>query len=130
MAVISMYLRLSTAHVPEHLINQKGGLDAIDGVIAWAYEYGSWLWVPDNVDEHLDASGYAPAPDATQTRATHRDEPEVRPRSIPEIEALWRHARAHACDYIRLDADEEVDPDLPVYEWPGGERDQQNQTAD
>jgi hypothetical protein len=117
MATISNFMRLSTAHIPEHVINQPGGLDAIDGVIAFAYPEGAWLLVPDDVDDFLEAEGYDAA-----TSASARDhgtpEPGAQPRTIPELEWLWRYAREHDCDAIRLDADEEKDPKLPTYEWP------------
>jgi hypothetical protein len=112
----SKYLRLSTAHVPERLLNNPGGLDAIDGVIAYQYPEGAWLLVPDDVDEHLAESGYTPAADAKQIRKT-TDDPADWPRSLDEIEALWRYARSLGCDLIRLDADEDVDPALRVYNW-------------
>jgi hypothetical protein len=121
MPEISKYLRLSTTHIPEPLINGPGGLDAIDGVIAYQYPEGAWLWVPDDVDEHLESSGYTPADDAKQLRETHNDEADEWPRSLEEIETLWRYARSLGCDFIRLDADEEIDPELPVYDWESAE---------
>jgi hypothetical protein len=115
MPEISRYLRLSTAHIPERLINGRGGLDAITGVIAYQYPEGAWLWVPADVDEHLEESGYTPATAAQQT-GTNPDNPgETRP--LAAIEKLWRYARKLGCDFIRLDADEEVDPKLPIYDW-------------
>ncbi len=111
------YLRLSTAHIPERLINGSGGLNAIDGVTAHQYPEGAWLSVPGDVDEHLAASGYTPAEDAKQIRKAHADEPDLWPRSLDEIETLWRYARALGCDFIRLDADEQRDPNLQTYPW-------------
>jgi hypothetical protein len=117
MAEISRCLRISTAHIPERLINESGGLDAIEGVIAYHYPEGAWLWVPDDIDEHLEASGYTPAEDAKQIRKAHADEPDLWPRSLDEIETLWRYARALDCAFIRLDADEQRDPNLQTYPW-------------
>jgi hypothetical protein len=111
------YLRLSTAHIPERLINGSGGLNAIDGVTAHQYPEGGWLSVPDDVDSHLAAYGYAPAEDAKQIRKAHEGERDLWPRSLDEIETLWRYARALGCDFIRLDADEEHDPNLKRYPW-------------
>jgi hypothetical protein len=121
MPEISKYLRLSTAHIPERLINSRGGLDAVDGVIAYQYPEGAWLLVPDDVDEYLEEAGYTPAADAQQIRKTHADDPSAWPRSLEEIETLWRYARSLGCDFIRLDADEEQDPALPVYNWESAE---------
>jgi len=117
MPEISKYLRLSTAHIPERLINGRGGLDAIDGAIAYPYPEGAWLWVPDDVDEHLEAHDLTPAADAKQIRKTYAGEPEKWRCSLEEIETLWRYARSLDCDYIRLDADEPIDPNIPVYDW-------------
>lgn len=83
-------LELSTAHLPEQILNQPGGLNASDGVVGYEDEYGAWLWVPDSTWRH---------------------------QGPPELERLWRYAREHSCDYIRLDADADIDPQLPVYEW-------------
>lgn len=119
MPQLSRFMRLSTAHVPAHLINQPGGLNAIEGVIADDTDYGTWLWVPDSVDEHLSEYDYAAAPRSRWHRIARWARTRRRPgaRTIPEIEALWRHARRNGCDYIRLDADEPTDPALPLYEW-------------
>ena len=125
----STYLRLSTMHIPEALINGPGGLDAIGGVIAYKYPEGAWMWVPDDVDEHLQSSGYTPAADAKQIRKTRADEPEQWPRSLEEIETLWRYARSLGCDFIRLDADEEIDPELPVYDWESADGDGADQQS-
>lgn len=108
------HAHLDSAH-PERVINQPGGLNAIDGVNADANPYGTWLIVPDDVDEALEESGYTPLADAEQPRR-ERDGAGEEPKVLPEIEQLWRYARAHDCDVIRLDADEGIDPNLPVYD--------------
>jgi hypothetical protein len=115
--ILGTFLRLSTAHIPERLINGAGGLDAIDGVIAHQYPEGAWLSVPRDVDSHLAACGYTPSEDAKRVRKAYDDEPGMWPRSLDEIETLWRYARTLGCDFIRLDADEEIDPDLRSYPW-------------
>lgn len=111
------YLRLSTAHIPEPLINGPGGLDAIDGVSAHQYPEGAWLAVPEEIDSHLASCGYTPAEHTMQIRKAHADEPDLWPRPLDEIETLWRYARGLGCDFIRLDADEQRDPNLPTYPW-------------
>jgi hypothetical protein len=96
MSNVRQFLEISTSHVPDSAINQPGGLNAIEGVIAYAYEHGSWLWVPDNVDEHL------------------RDYDDF---DSVEIEAIWRHARELDCDWVRLDADGDQEAELAVFQW-------------
>ncbi len=120
MPQISKYLRLSTVHIPERLINRPGGLDAIEGVIAYQYPEGAWLWVPDDIDEHLESSGYMLATDATQIRKT-TEHPGAWSGSLDEIAKLWRYARSLGCDFIRLDADEQIDAELPVHDWESAE---------
>jgi sugar phosphate isomerase/epimerase len=98
------------------VINRPGGLSAIDAVIAYDDPYGAWLWVPDDVDARLEEYDYTPAgtdcsDDAAGSRASTDAE------AISDIERLWRYARRLGCDYIRLDADADVDPQLPKYEW-------------
>lgn len=100
MTEIHRYLGLSTSHLPEHVINHPGGLNAIDGVIAYDYDYGTWLIVPEEIDVAVEEA----------------HDP------IAEIEQLWRYASEHDCDLIRLDRDEPEDPDLPTYEWPSHHR--------
>jgi hypothetical protein len=55
---IRKFLDLSTAHVSDEVINQPGGLNAIEGVIAYQDEYGAWLWIPDDVDQRLEEYDY------------------------------------------------------------------------
>lgn len=91
---VRRYLDVSTEHVPSSLLNQAGGLNAIPGVHAYAYDYGTWLIVP--------------SPDGPE-------------KPIPaEILKLWEYARLQDCDVIRLDADGETIDGLPVYEWAPG----------
>lgn len=90
------YLDLSTAHLPQALVNQDGGLNAIPGVVSYPYEHGEWLWVPVDVDEWLaDWATTGPIPG--------------------EIASLWRYARGLGCDFVRLDADGATNDALPTY---------------
>jgi hypothetical protein len=88
------YLDLSTVHVPYDALNRDGGLNSVDGVIAYPYEYGAWLWVPPGVDERLSA---------------HPDTPGY-------LIAIWRHARSLGCAFVRLDADGATSPRLARFE--------------
>ena len=88
---VHQYLDASTAHLPADLLQ---GLGAIDGVIAREFQYGWWLWVPDDVPGQL--ADYESIPTAIVT--------------------LWRFARARECNWVVLDADAPEVDELPTYE--------------
>lgn len=91
-ARVRRLLDLNTGHLPE-------GMDptTIEGVVAETYgEYGWWLWVPDDIDQHI---GFEEGP-------------------IPEeIVTIWRFARERGCDYVLLDRDAYANSLLPHWEW-------------
>lgn len=113
---IRTFLDVSTAHVSDEVINQPGGLNAIEGVIAYQDEYGAWLWVPDDVDQRLEEYDYTSTATGQPGMDAESDH-DGAGRTIRDVEALWRYARQLGCDYIRLDANADVDPRLPTYEW-------------
>jgi len=88
---IHQYLDASTAHLPPDLLE---GIDTVENLIVRKFQYGWWLWVPDDVAEQL--ADYEGIPDA--------------------IVALWRFARAHECDWVLLDADGPEVDGLPTYD--------------
>lgn len=91
-------LDLSTAHLPENLARS---LDSVAGLIANERGFGWLLWVPDNIDEH-----------AAEYEAEDPEHP------IPEVVVtIWRYAAKHGCQYVLLDRDADLNPDLPAYEW-------------
>jgi hypothetical protein len=92
--VVYRYLDLSTVHVPQDALNGPGGLNRYDGVIAYAYEYGAWLWVPDDAEERVEDYEDVPA----------------------FVAAIWRRAQALGCAFVRLDADGPTSPALETFE--------------
>jgi hypothetical protein len=113
-ANVYAYLDLSTGHLPQAVF---GGLKGIRGVIANEYQYGTWLYVHQNIDEWLHDHAYLNAEDAKQLRDTADDEPDTLPEAQPELEAILRRARQLGCGWVRLDQDGASDPTLPTWEW-------------
>lgn len=95
MANVRTFLDLSTRHLPERVMNAP--LNSIEGVVAFQDEYGEWLWVPQEVVAHAQAylgHGFPPF-----------------------VLAIQSYARSLGCDYIRLDRDGPIDPQLPTWDW-------------
>jgi hypothetical protein len=113
-ANVYSYLDLSTGHLPHPVFE---GLKGIRGVIADEYGYGTWLYVPQDIDEWLHEHDYVSSQDAKQLRDTADDDPDSWPESQPELEAILRHARQLGCGWVRLDQDGASDPALPTREW-------------
>lgn len=95
-ARVRRFLDLSTAHLPEQVMN--GPLNSFAHVVAYEFEFGALLWVPpikpDNDIEDLAAQG------------------------VPEeIVHIWRYARSLDCDYVLFDRDADTNDDLPTWEW-------------
>jgi hypothetical protein len=93
MPAVRKFLDLSTAHLPQEVMNYP--LSDCEGVIAYPYEYGAWMYVPVDVMEQLA---------------------EV-PETPPEVQAVWRYARVQGCDYVRFDSDAPRDFNLPIWDW-------------
>jgi hypothetical protein len=96
MHIIHM-LDLSTAHLPEQILNNLNGYD---GVIATEREYGALLHVPSDPAETEQDYGTIPT----------------------EVLAVQLYARRHGCDYVLFDADAEIDDNLPSWDWQTGKR--------
>lgn len=90
---VRRFLDISTAHVTSIVMER---IRRVPGVIADTTPFGAWLWVPGDIDERL------------------REEPHEIPRCVIDI---WRLARSLGCDYVHLDRDAEVIPQLPAYDW-------------
>lgn len=87
-------LDLSTAHLPAELCS-NGLLNDVPGVLViMDGRYGYLVYVPVTNDLWDD-----------------------RERCPEPVARILRYARDHDCDYIYLDADGEVVPDLPCWEW-------------
>lgn len=96
-----LVLDLSTAHLPEAVINSLTG---VDGVIAYEHgEYGYLLWVPEDPQGHANDYENETNPDA-------EDFPS-------EILAVQIYARSFGCDYVLFDRDADIDDALPTWEW-------------
>jgi hypothetical protein len=89
-------LDLSSAHLPRPVFHDLNGYD---GVIAYRLSNGWQLWVPDDPAEH--ASNYG---DPTE----HDGVP-------PEVLLIQEYARAADCDYVLIDGDGPINPDLTSY---------------
>jgi len=113
-------LDLSTAHLTETVAQD---LNSYPGVIADDRTYGWFLWVPENVDEHVAEYESAlepmtPPDDPNYDDVHHSEVQERELNAIPaEVVAIWRYAQKHECQYVLLDRDADVNPDLPNYEW-------------
>ena len=112
---IGQYLVISTAHLPARWFHSLANLPTA----SFAYDDGIMLWVPDDIDDDLVGS------------------PEYAPANDVDIIRLRRFARAHNCNFVRLDADGPIVADLPTFEWPdggytteGGDRDERLRTTD
>lgn len=93
---VCKFLDLSANHLPNHVFED---LNSYTGVVAHKLEYGWFLYVPENVDEHaMNCS----------------DESEPIP---PEVLAIQRFARSLDCDYVMLDRDALTIAELPTWEW-------------
>lgn len=94
MSVIRKFLDLSTAHLPQSVME---GLSGFENVVAYTHgEYGAFLWVPDDPQESND----------------FMDEP------IPaEVLAVQLYARSLGCDYVMFDRDADTDEALPTWDW-------------
>lgn len=90
---IRRMLVLSTAHLPEHLINGP----APDGVVRHDFEYGCLLWVPDSPRAESAENEDAPIPE--------------------EILHVQLYARKHGCDYVMFDQDGDTVGELRTWEW-------------
>lgn len=94
MPVIRKFLDLSTAHLPQHIMN--GPLNSFENVVAYDTQYGALLWVPDDPQESNDGM----------------DE------SVPaEVLAVQLYARSLGCDYVLFDRDADTDDALPTWDW-------------
>lgn len=93
---VRRFLDLGTSHLPQGLCEY---LNSYDGVIAWRHgtetdQYGWWLWVPEDPQEH--ASDY----------------------EIPsEVLTVQLYARSHGCDWVMFDRDSDAIDELPRWEW-------------
>lgn len=94
-ARIFQALDLCTSHLPRQTLH---ALNSYGGVIARPFDYGAWMWVPDDVDAHLA-----------------EQEPDDTPPD--EVVAIYRYARARGCDWVLFDRDARPTPDLPTWEW-------------
>lgn len=92
MSTIRKFLDLSTCNLPQHIMNE---LNSFEGVTAYEDDYGAWMWVPTDIDQHLADYYHVPT----------------------EIEKIWHYARARGCDYVRFDRDGEVNTELDFWEW-------------
>jgi hypothetical protein len=93
-AMVRLFLDLSTAHLPEHLGDE--GLSGEEGVTAYAVAGVGWLaWVPDDPDAY--AADYPDFP--------------------AEVLVVQRYAREHGCDYILFDRDADSVAGLPRWDW-------------
>lgn len=81
------YLDVSTAHIPEHLLNGECELKLAN------YPQGAFFYVPDP-DPACESE---PIP--------------------PEIEAVFKYAAEHNCIIVRFDADGMLFPEFPEYDW-------------
>lgn len=106
MATTHTYLDISTAHVTKEEMEAIEKIAAVPLALRHAIEpleipvsadtrYGAWLYVPD-ADPEEDA---------------------VRREAYPNIQALIDLARQNDCIYINLDADGEIEPELPRFQW-------------
>jgi hypothetical protein len=95
---VRRFLELSTAHLPKAVM---ADLNGYDGVVAHAYPHGAWLWVPEDPAEH--AAGYGDP-------AEHDGVP-------AQVLVIQVYARAAGCDWVRLDADGDRNPELPHWNW-------------
>lgn len=97
---IRTFLDLSSGHLPPpapacpRLPPTRRGCPPQPGVIARSFPEGWWLWIPPDVDAHLD--GHDP------------DE---------AIVAIWRLARSLDCDWALIDADGPLSPNLTLWAW-------------
>ncbi|CAB4892370.1 unannotated protein [freshwater metagenome] len=94
---VCRYLDTTTGHLPE---GEATALreSTIEHIVADAYEYGWWVWVP-------------PA------RVVDGDEREELRAEAPCLLNLIDYARAQGCDYLRLDADGAAIDGLPTFQW-------------
>jgi hypothetical protein len=91
---IRLLLDLSTTHLPPEIL---ADLNGCDGVNAGRLDCGWLLWVPTDPVEHAsDYDAYDGVP--------------------ASVLAIQRYARDHGCDFILLDCDAPVSPDLRTYQ--------------
>lgn len=95
MPTIRHILDLSTSHLPQRFFEEGCDLTGRHQI-----DYGMLLWVPDDPTDINNLGADEESDDAA-----------------PEIVRLRVYAREHGCDYILLDRDGEVDPNLPTWEW-------------
>jgi hypothetical protein len=87
-------LDLSTAHLPEE-IAAGDHLCRVPGVlVVMRHQYGCLIYVPDSDDNWTDLD-LCPLP----------------------VARILLYARDHGCQYIYLDGDGDIVPELPVWEW-------------
>lgn len=96
---IRQYLDVCTSHVTEDDMQKLSG---DGGVIHSPHEHGAWVWVPE--EDHEEMSEYI---------SEH-----VKPLGFSDAFInLLRHARKQGCDWINLDADADIEPELPTFDW-------------
>jgi len=91
MTEIRKFMCLSTCHIPD----PEGASQTIEderGVTP--YDYGWWVWVPDDVMAEHEACPY-----------------------IDGLLQCLLLARSFGCDYLQLDNDGPIEPNLPVFDW-------------
>lgn len=93
------YLDVGTEHLPRPELDGLAGNDLIPGHdwIITNHAYGWWVWVPPDLN---DEDNYYPSALA----------------DYPGLAAIIRHAHAHGCSWVNLDADGCTISDLPVYD--------------
>lgn len=123
MPTIFKMLDLSTKHLPEDVHDE---LNAHDGVIADERDYGWLLWVPEDIDKHIEeftpeSEPMTPPDDPSYGDVHHA---EVQDRQLaenetipPSVVAIWRFAEKHDCEYVLIDRDGAEYPALTRYDW-------------
>lgn len=88
-------LVLTTAHITEKTADflQNVGSADITGFVSHPFVYGFVVhWWPEQAEE-------------------------LNPVLPKDLQACIRFAQKHGCDYLMLDSDGEVMPELPEYDW-------------
>lgn len=94
--LVRRLLDLSTAHLPQKTCNY---LSEFEGVIAYpkrteTADFGWWLWVPEDPQEHASTYHYPAA-----------------------ILTIQLYARSLGCDWVMFDRDADAIDELPRWEW-------------
>jgi len=96
-ANVRKYLDVSTGNLPHEEMEaietgDAGGDDEL--VIVRNYEYGAWVWVPDEPDYYAEL-----------------------PKLQPRLSAILNEARRLGCNWVNFDRDAPHLAGFPSFEW-------------